>query len=345
MTDGFERIALAILLSLNLTEDADIMTEKIIFGESQINQTYEDVQYNGCALILEDGTPMYNKISLEEECCVLDKGTLVFAEDKGTTFYVHNNEVGGFIKKEAATTENIYQQAKMMKLKEVIKPEYKVDLYSKPYYEGSILTEVSTKDTLEYLDTQDNFYKVKIGNMEGYVEERYVRKTFDFNPIVMEEDTHEDYDIDLYNIQITKQQALKIIKNSIRDDDSLGTKVAIKAVNYIGNKYVWGGNSLEDGIDCSGFTKQLYKNFGVSLPRVSRYQAQSNISITREELQPGDLVFYEKNGVINHVAIYLGEDYIIHASNKAAYPVGGVKISKMCYREPCKYIRVKESVR
>lgn len=337
---GFEKIALAIALSLNLNEDADILSEKIIFGETHIEQGIESAQYEGCALILEEGTPMYDKISLEEEICTLDKGTLVFAEDKGNVLYVHNNELGGFIKKETATTKNIFQEAENLGLTKVIKPECSVDIYSKPYYEGENLLEVTARDTLELIGELDDFYKVVKEGQEGYIEKRYARETFEFKPIVMEEDTKEEYNNELHSIQLTKQQALEIIRNSSDNEDSLGTKVALKAIDYIGNKYEWGGNSLDDGIDCSGFAKQLYAKFGVSLPRVSRYQAQSNVAIAEEELKPGDLVFYDKNGTVNHVAIYLGAGYIIHASNRADYPVGGVKISRMNYREPCKYVRV-----
>jgi len=110
------------------------------------------------------------------------------------------------------------------------------------------------------------------------------------------------------------------------------------AKKYLGYPYRWGGNSLTKGVDCSGFTKELYsKVLGISLSRTSRQQAKGGKTISRTQLKPGDLVFYGNNtsGYINHVGIYIGDNKIIHASNKR----DGIKISSMTYRQPLKYVR------
>ncbi len=102
------------------------------------------------------------------------------------------------------------------------------------------------------------------------------------------------------------------------------------AKQFIGNPYVWGGTSLTNGADCSGFTMSVYKKFGISLPHHSGSQAQMGKKVTLAEAQPGDLVFYAKNGKINHVAIYIGGGQVVHASNERT----GIRISSVNYRTP-----------
>lgn len=102
------------------------------------------------------------------------------------------------------------------------------------------------------------------------------------------------------------------------------------AKQFVGNPYVWGGVSLTNGADCSGFTLSIYKKYGVSLPHHAASQAQLGTKVSLGEVQPGDLVFYAKNGKINHVAIYIGNGQVIHASS----PKTGIKISGVNYRTP-----------
>lgn len=89
------------------------------------------------------------------------------------------------------------------------------------------------------------------------------------------------------------------------------------AKQYLGLPYVWGGNSLTSGVDCSGFTKLIYAQYGIYLERHSGHQAQQGTTVTMDTARPGDLIFYARNGVVYHVAIYIGNGQIIHAANEA----------------------------
>lgn len=102
------------------------------------------------------------------------------------------------------------------------------------------------------------------------------------------------------------------------------------AKQFVGNPYVWGGTSLTHGTDCSGFTMGIYSKYGVSLPHHAASQAQMGTKVDFGSAQPGDLVFYAKNGSINHVAMYIGNGQVIHASS----PKTGIKISTWNYRTP-----------
>lgn len=116
----------------------------------------------------------------------------------------------------------------------------------------------------------------------------------------------------------------------------LRDKIVDYALQFVGNPYVYGGTSLTNGTDCSGFTMGVYKKFSISISRTSRSQAYDGKSIKRSELQKGDLVFYGTGGTIGHVAIYIGDGKIVHASN----PSSGIKISNMDYRTPYRYVSI-----
>jgi len=97
-----------------------------------------------------------------------------------------------------------------------------------------------------------------------------------------------------------------------------GSSVVDFATQFVGNPYVWGGTSLTDGADCSGFVQSVYANFGVSLPRTSYEQQNAGTEVSYADAQPGDLICYG-----GHVAIYMGDGKIVHASNAK----DGIKIS------------------
>lgn len=101
------------------------------------------------------------------------------------------------------------------------------------------------------------------------------------------------------------------------------------ALQFEGNPYVYGGTSLTKGADCSGFTMSVFKEFGCELPRVAAAQYEASRKKELSEIEPGDLVFYGRGG-ISHVALYIGNGKIIHASTSAS----GIKISDYDYETP-----------
>ena len=105
------------------------------------------------------------------------------------------------------------------------------------------------------------------------------------------------------------------------------TSVVEYAKNYLGCKYVAGGSLPTTGFDCSGFTSYVYKNFGVSLSRSSKGQINDGVAVSKDELQPGDIVVFNNSGnsAIGHVGIYIGGDSFIHAAN----PRQGVVITSL----------------
>lgn len=117
-------------------------------------------------------------------------------------------------------------------------------------------------------------------------------------------------------------------------DSATRNAVVAYAKQFLGNPYKYGGTSLTDGADCSGFVMSVFSHFGISTGRSSRDQAGRGKEIDVSEVQPGDLLFYASGGYINHVGIYIGGGQIIHASN----PSTGICLAPSNYRTPCKAV-------
>lgn len=122
----------------------------------------------------------------------------------------------------------------------------------------------------------------------------------------------------------------------IPDGVTTATRSAIVAYakQFLGNPYVYGGTSLTNGADCSGFVMSVFSHFGISTGRSSRDQAAKGKEIPVYSVQPGDLLFYSSGDYINHVGIYIGGGQIIHSST----PKKGITITKSNYRTPCKAV-------
>lgn len=119
----------------------------------------------------------------------------------------------------------------------------------------------------------------------------------------------------------------------LSSDEARG-EVLQYAKKFLGNPYVWGGTSLTNGCDCSGFAQQIFANFGYTLPRTSRQQAKAGTRIPVQEAKPGDLLFYQReSGFIYHVMIYLGDGKIIHAGSEAT----GILISDFNYEKSTEF--------
>ncbi len=114
-----------------------------------------------------------------------------------------------------------------------------------------------------------------------------------------------------------------------------GDEIAAYALQFLGNPYVYGGTSLTNGCDCSGFVQSVFKHFGYSLPRTSAAQSEGGKTVALDKLKKGDLLFYAKNGTVNHVGIYIGDGKIVNASNEKV----GIVTYRYDYRTPVRAAR------
>ena len=146
----------------------------------------------------------------------------------------------------------------------------------------------------------------------------------DGNAVSGSSDSSSDYEYDEYGNAIDTENTVDYdssddsSSSSSSSSSGSGSSVVDYATQFVGNPYVWGGTSLTSGADCSGFVQSVYANFGVSLPRTSYEQQNAGYEVSYADAQPGDLICYG-----GHVAIYMGNGQIVHASNSR----DGIKIS------------------
>lgn len=179
----------------------------------------------------------------------------------------------------------------------------------------------------------EGWVKISIEEGEGYVSTEYVSLRTDFVKAESREEEQQRLAAEAaarQEAQQAAQQAMSSNMNStttvptIVGDSEMGVAVAEYACQFVGNPYVWGGTSLTNGADCSGFVMSVYSNFGVSLPHSSTADRTQGYAVDGlENAQPGDIICYS-----GHVAIYIGNGQIVHASSKKT----GIIISNADYK-------------
>ncbi len=125
--------------------------------------------------------------------------------------------------------------------------------------------------------------------------------------------------------------------SEVQDETSLRQRVVSYALSFLGGPYCYGGSDPNTGVDCSGFTRYVMSNVaGIELSRSSKTQSNDGVSVSADQMQPGDLIFYAGSSGIDHVAMYIGAGKIVHASTYST----GIKISDWNYRTPVKIVSV-----
>lgn len=264
-----------------------------------------------------------------------------------------------------------------------------LNVRAEPKSDGKIIGKMTSKAAGEILETLDGWYKIRSGNITGYIsaDASLTATGQEAKDIALETATlMAIVNTDMLNVrtepstestiwtQISKLERFAVVEQldgwveiemdtedsdkayiSTRDNNvevryalaeaikfspveeaamqaaSTRSQLVNYAVQFVGNPYVWGGTSLTKGADCSGFTMQIMKKYGVSLPHYSVSQSQMGKAVSQSEMRPGDLVFYTNSrGVVNHVAIYIGNGQVVHAASRRS----GIKISTWNYRRP-----------
>ena len=193
--------------------------------------------------------------------------------------------------------------------------------------DSEVLRMVASKDELLVLDEAQDWVKVDVEEGFGYVAREYVELKTEF----IQAESREEEKARLAEEREARERARKAaIKKAASDlvitgDNEMGVAVAEYAIQFVGNPYVWGGTSLTEGADCSGFVMKVYEEFGVSLPHSSAADRRQGYAVKGglKNAQPGDLICYS-----GHVALYIGDGKIVHAASEKS----GIKIGKANYR-------------
>ena len=185
------------------------------------------------------------------------------------------------------------------------------------------------KDAIcEVVSIEDEWCEIESGEIKGYISSEYLLTGEEANKKAEE----------LMTEGVELETAITMMEYRYgKGVTDIQMEICEYARQFVGNPYRWGGTSLTNGADCSGFTLSVYANYGVSLPHSSKAQANCGERIDLSELQPGDLVFYGGKN-IHHVAMYIGNGQVVHAQSENT----GIVVSNMYYNTPTRAARVLE---
>ncbi|MBO5279154.1 MAG: C40 family peptidase [Lachnospiraceae bacterium] len=224
-------------------------------------------------------------------------------------YFIESGEIMGYVSGEYLLTgdEALERAWEVMANVATVKADA-LYLREQPSTESDIVDVLGNSEQLEVVEQLEGWAKVVVDNVEGYVSTDYIT-------IAQELQTARTLAELIYGMDVSE----------------LRVEMAEFAQQFVGCPYVYGGNSLTNGTDCSGFTNLIYAHFGISIPRTASTQYRFFNKISASELKPGDLVFYPEPydpNDIGHVAMYIGNGQVVHASN----PRTGIKYSQMDYR-------------
>ena len=229
-------------------------------------------------------------------------------EDAGEWYKVTSGKVTGYVNKQYLVTGDEAESIAEQEIKTVATVNTEtLNVRAEKSTEAEVLSQVGNSEAFTVNSVADGWVEISVDDSVGYISQDYV----------------------------TLAQALPTAKTieQVKYGDGVSdvrASVVSYALQFVGNRYVWGGTSLENGIDCSGFTMRILGKYGISLPHSSKAQPSYGTKISASEAKPGDLFFYGSGRSISHVAIYIGNGQIVHASNKR----DGIKVSNAYYRNP-----------
>ena len=229
-------------------------------------------------------------------------------EDAGDWYKVTSGKVTGYVNKQYLVTGDEAESIAEQEIKTVATVNTEtLNVRAEKSTEAAVLSQVGNSEAFTVNSVADGWVEISVDDSVGYISQDYV----------------------------TLAQALPTAKTieQVKYGDGVSdvrASVVSYALQFVGNRYVWGGTSLEKGVDCSGFTMRILGKYGISLPHSSKAQPSYGTKISASEAKPGDLFFYGSGRSISHVAIYIGNGQIVHASNKR----DGIKVSNAYYRNP-----------
>ena len=259
---------------------------------------------------------------------------------------IQSGDVTGYIREEyVATGDTAQQLADSVSTKQAVVTTETLRVRAAAQADSDVITLIAQGETLNILEETDGWYKVETEDGEGYISSDFadVEEIYPEAISKAQEEAEEaaaaasskaaeeaakaeeaSSGTSGKTSSSSSSNALNTYNGSSGSGSSTGQAVANYALQFVGNPYVWGGTSLTNGADCSGFTMAVYANFGVSLPHYTGSQQQCGTAVASlSEAQPGDLILYS-----GHVAIYLGNNKIVHASN----PRNGITTGTATYR-------------
>lgn len=258
-----------------------------------------------------------------------DDSVGTFISEENGWYQITSGNVTGYVKAEYCVTgDAAVELAKQVGTRIATVNTKTLYVRTEPTTDSSVLGMVPMDDDLIVLEETDLWAKVNIEEGDGWVSKEYVTLNTEFVKAESKEEEERRLAKEAEERRKAQQAAQKAVSQSsgnsgsssnkpssnatVGEGSDLGVAVAEYAIQFEGNPYVYGGTSLTNGADCSGFVMSVYANFGVSLPHSSSADRTQGSAVDGlDNAQPGDLICYS-----GHVALYIGNGKIVHASTK-----------------------------
>ena len=254
-------------------------------------------------------------------------GTLVAEE--GDWLLITSGSVTGYVKKQYCVAgEEAAELAKQVGTR--VATVEAATLYVRTEADGAseVLCMVPEGEELLVLEETEGWAKVDVEEGQGWISTEYANVHSNYVTAESKEEEIARIARETQERQKARAAAKKTTQKvdyEVGEGSEMGKAVVEYALQFVGNPYVFGGTSLTNGIDCSGFVMKVYENFGVTLPHSSNADRTEGYAVeSLEDALPGDLICYS-----GHVALYMGNDQIVHASNSKT----GIIVSKVNYRK------------
>ncbi|MDE7444751.1 MAG: C40 family peptidase [Lachnospiraceae bacterium] len=273
-----------------------------------------------------------------------DKSVGEFISEEDGWYKITSGSVTGYVKAEYCVTgDDAVELAKAVGTRIATVTTTTLKVREEPSLDATVLGLVPIEDQLLVTEELDGWVKVNIEEGDGYVSTDYVTLSTEFVKAESKAEEEARLAKEAAERKAAQEAAAKAARerqaatNSSSSEkeivapvitsgsgSELGKSVADFACQFVGNPYVWGGTSLTNGADCSGFVMSVYNNFGVSLPHSSSADRNVGSAVSGlENAQPGDIICYS-----GHVGIYVGNGQIVHASTEKT----GIIVSSASYR-------------
>ncbi len=240
-------------------------------------------------------------------------GEILETSEDGKWYKIKSGPVTGYVSADyiltgQAAKDEALQVAELM----AIVSTDRLNAREQPTQDSKIWTQISNNERYPVTEQLDGWVGIELDTSTAYVSTDYV------------------------DVRYALPEAVKF--SPLDGNQSLRNKMVNYGLQFVGNRYVWGGNDPHTGADCSGFVKYVYSHVaGITLPRTSREQARQGTPIKSSQMRPGDLIFYANGGgTVNHVAMYIGNGQIVHAASRRS----GIKISTWNYRTPYRIVNM-----
>lgn len=265
-----------------------------------------------------------------------------FIKEENGWYQINSGNVTGYVKAEYCVTgEAAVELAKQVGTRFATVTTTTLFVRQEPNLEASILGMVPIDDELVVTEETDGWVKVDIEEGIGWVSTDYVTLHSEFVQAESKEEEETRLAKEAEERRKAREaaaaKAAKTKQNTanesaastetyaVGEGSEMGVAVAEYALQFVGNPYVYGGTSLTNGTDCSGFVMSVYANFGVSLPHSSSADRKQGTAVDGlANAQPGDLICYS-----GHVALYIGDGQIVHASTSKT----GIIVSRADYKK------------